>query len=243
MRGHVGAVYEAHLECYMGKDPKHRPIIYLMRTSGYEAPGELADMDSQYTRLESSKMRTIDPISPLEIGPRGRHAYIWVDDYKTTLDTRAGTHVFFRIHNLSGMRCEFLPKSEYDFRLEAFVAERFERMAAEKEWFRIYFSVDSSDEADYLVLLGLKGDRHPWSAMMARPDGLQSSNTSWTTSVRDRFDLAKIWRAAGSDYKPRPSDGVVSELEMGNGKRLKVRILNDGDGLPVDEIPVVISIE
>jgi hypothetical protein len=257
MRGHFAGVYEAHLECYMGKDPKHRPIVYLMRTTGYEAPGgfEIADMNSQYTRLESSRMRTIDPISPLEIGPRGRHAYVWVDDYKTNLDTplSARKHVFFRIHNLTGMHCAFFPTSEYDFRLEAFVAERSQPgVKLEKEWFRMYLSEannrpgrENSLEADYLILLGLKGTEHPWSAMMARPDSLQSANTSWKTSVRERFDLAKIWRVAGSDYKPRSSDGMVSELDIEKGKRLKVRILSDdgGAGLLVTEIPVVISIE
>jgi hypothetical protein len=261
MRGHFAGVYEAHLECYIGKDPKHRPLIYLMRTTGYEAPGgtEVADMNSQYTRLESSRMRTIDPISPLESGPQGRHAYVWVDDYKTNLDTplSARKHVFFRIHNLTGMHCAFFPKSDYDFRLEAFVAERPQPdTKLEKEWFRVYLSEmtnqagrGNSLEADYLVILGMKGiawsSERPWSAMMARPDSLQSVNTSWPTSVRERFDLAKIWRVAGTDYKPRSADGMVSELDIDKGKRLKVRILSDdgGAGLLVVEVPVVISIE
>ena len=80
---------------------------------------------------------------------------------------------------------------------------------------------------------------------MARPDSLQSVNTSWPTSVRERFDLAKIWRVAGTDYKPRSADGMVSELDIDKGKRLKVRILSDdgGAGLLVVEVPVVISIE
>jgi len=73
---------------------------------------------------------------------------------------------------------------------------------------------------------------------MARPDSLQSSNTSWKTTVRERFDLAKIWR--GVDYKPASTDGRLAELDLGNRRRLKLQVLSDNGGV---EIPTVISIE